>query len=290
MNVGFVGLGSMGSAMASSLLRAGIGVSVWNRSPGPVEALRDAGADVAASAADAARGGILHSMLADDRAVRAVIDDGVLDALADGGVHVNHATVSVQLARELAAAHRERGIAYVAAPVFGRPDAAAAAKLHILAAGPAQAIERVRPQLEAMGQRIWPLGESPESASAAKIAGNFMIAAAIESMAEASALVRAHGVSAADFLDIIGNSLFASPVYKGYGAMIAEQRYAPPGFTMKLGFKDVGLALDAGIERQVPLPIAGLLRDAMLQAMAAGDGDLDWAALARVAAARAHLD
>jgi 3-hydroxyisobutyrate dehydrogenase-like beta-hydroxyacid dehydrogenase len=167
---------------------------------------------------------------------------------------------------------------------------AAAAKLNILVAGKPTAIERVRPLLEAMGSRLWPLGEAPERANVAKIAGNFMLAAAIESMAEATALTRAHGVSAADFLEVMTNTLFASPAYQGYGRLIAEQRFKPAGFALPLGYKDVGLALAAGEAQRVPLPFAGVLRDAMLEALAAGDAELDWSALALVAARRAHLD
>jgi 3-hydroxyisobutyrate dehydrogenase-like beta-hydroxyacid dehydrogenase len=207
-----------------------------------------------------------------------------------GTVHVNHATISVALARELADAHARRGIGYVAAPVFGRPDMAAAAKLNIVAAGKAAAIDTVRPLLQAMGSRIWPMGEAPERASVTKIAGNFMLATAIESMAEATALTRAYGVSAADFLEVMTSTLFASPAYQGYGKLIAEQRFKPAGFPLPLGFKDVGLAQAAAESARVPLPFAGVLRDSLLEALAGGDEDVDWSALALVAARRAHLD
>jgi 3-hydroxyisobutyrate dehydrogenase-like beta-hydroxyacid dehydrogenase len=230
-------------------------------------------------------------MLADDKALRAVLlDAGVLDALPRGSVHVNHATISVALAKDLAARHRERGVAYIAAPVFGRPDAAAAGKLHVLAAGDSAAIERVKPLLSAIGQSLWPLGEAPERANIVKIAGNFMIAAAIETMAEATTLTRAHGVDARDFLDVLTGTLFAAPVFKTYGGLIAEQRYTPPGFALRLGYKDAGLTLEAAADAQVPLPLANVLRDGFLDALANGDGDLDWSALAEVAARRAHLD
>jgi len=291
MNIGFIGLGAMGSAMAANLLKAGHAVTVWNRSPAATEPLAALGATVAATPVEATGGDAVLSMLANDAAVRAVIlDAGVLDAMPRDAVHVNHATVSVALAKELAAAHAQRGVAYVAAPVFGRPDVAAAGKLNILAAGEASTIERVRPLLEVMGSRIWPLGEAPERACVAKIAGNFMLASAIESMAEASALVRAHGISAADFLDVMTGTLFASPAYQGYARLIAEQRFKPAGFTLPLGYKDVGLALAAGEAARVPLPLAGVLRDSLLEALAGGDEDLDWSALSQVAARRAHLD
>jgi 3-hydroxyisobutyrate dehydrogenase-like beta-hydroxyacid dehydrogenase len=291
MKIGFIGLGAMGSAMASNLLAAGHALTVWNRSAAAAESLASRGAKVAKTADRAAQDEVLCSMLANDQAVREVIlDSGLLDAMDRGAVHVNHATISAALAQELAVEHEKRGLEYVAAPVFGRPDMAAAAKLNILVAGKPAAVERVRPLLEAMGSRLWPLGEAPERANVAKIAGNFMLAVAIESMAEATALTRAYGISAADFLDVMTNTLFAAPAYQGYGKLIAEQRFKPAGFTLLLGFKDVGLAQAAGEVARVPLPFAGVLRDSLLEAMAAGDEDQDWSALALVAARRAHLD
>jgi 3-hydroxyisobutyrate dehydrogenase-like beta-hydroxyacid dehydrogenase len=291
MKVGFLGLGAMGAAMATNLLKAGHDVTVWNRSAAATQPLAALGAAVASTPAAAAHGDAVLSMLANDEAVRGVIlDGGVLAALAPGAVHVNHATVSVKLAGELAQAHAARGAGYVAAPVFGRPDVAAAGRLNILAAGEARAIERVRPLLEAMGSRVWPLGEAPERANVAKIAGNFMLASAIESMAEASALVRAHGIGAADFLEVMTSTLFAAPAYQGYAKLIAEQRFKPAGFALPLGYKDVKLALEAGEAARVPLPFAGVLRDSLLEALAAGDEDVDWSVLSQVAARRARLD
>lgn len=289
MKVGFIGLGSMGSAMASNLLKAGHDVTVWNRSPGPTEVLHSLGAKVARTPERAAQGDALHSMLANDQAVREVIlDSGLLDAMDRGMLHINHATISLALAKELAAAHAERGIDYVAAPVFGRPDVAAAGKLNILVAGQPGAIARARPLLEAMASKLWPLGAAVERANVAKIAGNFMIVSAIESMAEACALTSGHGVSAADFLEIMTNTVFASPVYQGYGKSIAEQHFSPAGFATALGYKDISLALAAGDAAQVPLPLASVLRDSLLEALAAGDGALDLAALSKVAARRAN--
>lgn len=291
MKVGFIGLGAMGSAMASNLLAAGHAVTVWNRSAAATEPLASLGARVASTPERAVLGEAVCSMLANDQAVRAVfLDGGLLDAMDPGTVHVNHATISVALAQELAEAHAARGIDYVAAPVFGRPDAAAAARLQIVAAGKPAAVDTVRPLLEAMGAKIWPMGEAPERANVVKIAGNFMLAAAIESMAEASALTRAHGVGAAEFLELMTSTLFAAPAYQGYGKLIAEERYSPAGFAMPLGLKDVGLALSAGEARRVPLPFAGVLRDNFLDALAHGGEALDWSALALVAARRAGLD
>jgi 3-hydroxyisobutyrate dehydrogenase-like beta-hydroxyacid dehydrogenase len=291
MKVGFIGLGAMGSAMASNLIKAGHSVTVWNRSPEATAPLASLGAKVAATPGRAAQGDALFSMLANDKAVREVVlDGGLLEEMDKGTVHVNHATVSVALAQELAAAHAEHGVDYLAAPVFGRPDVAAAGKLNIVVGGKPAALERVRSLLEAMGSAIWPMGDAPERANVVKIAGNFMLGAAIESMAEATALARAHGVSAADFLGLMTGTLFAAPAYQGYARLIAEQRFKPAGFALPLGYKDINLALAAGDAARVPLPFASVLRDNLLETLALGDEDVDWSALATVAARRAGLD
>jgi len=205
-------------------------------------------------------------------------------------IHINMATVSVELTRELAAAHAERGLSYVAAPVFGRGDVAAAGKLNIVASGPEDALDRVAPLLEQMGQRTWRLGTDHAQAAAAKIAGNFMIASAIETIGEATTLAARHGVPPEALLELMTGSLFSAPVYKNYGAIIAGRKYQPPGFRLALGLKDVRLALAAGEGARVPLPFASVLRDAFLEAIAHGDGDLDWAAVAEVARRRAGFD
>jgi 3-hydroxyisobutyrate dehydrogenase-like beta-hydroxyacid dehydrogenase len=230
-------------------------------------------------------------MLANDQAVRAIfLDGGLLDAMDPGMVHVNHATISVALARELAEEHARRGLDYVAAPVFGRPDVAAAGKLNMLVAGAPGIIEKVRPLLETMAAKLWPMGENPERANVVKLAGNFMIVSAIESMAEASVLARAYGVSAADFIELMTSTLFASPVYRGYGKAMAEQRFTPPGFALPLGLKDVMLAQDAAHAERVPMPLAGVLRDSLLEALADGAEGMDLAALVRASARRANRD
>lgn len=291
MKVGFIGLGAMGSAMASNLVAAGYHVTVWNRSEAASEKLASLGAKVASTPDRAAQGDVLHSMLANDQAVRGVFfEGGLLDAMDPGMVHVNHATISVALARQLAEEHTRRGLGYVAAPVFGRPDVAAAGKLNMLVAGAPGVIEKARPLLETMAARLWPMGESPERANVVKLAGNFMIVSAIESMAEASVLTRAYGVSAADFIELMTSTLFASPVYQGYGKAMAEQRFTPPGFALPLGLKDVLLAQDAAHAERVPMPLAGVLRDSLLEALADGGEGLDLAALAKTSARRANLD
>ena len=290
MKVGFIGLGKMGAAIAGNILRAGHQVTGWNRSSAPVADLVARGAVAAKAPADALRGDVVFSMLANDAAVQELgLAGPLLDHAAPGLVHVNLATVSIELARRMAQVHAARGVGYVAAPVFGRPDAAAAAKLIVIAAGADKDIARVRPILEAIGQRVAVVGEAPEQANLFKIAGNFMLAAAIETMGEAVALVRKGGIDPALFIQVLTTSLFAAPAYQGYGALIVAQKYEPAGFKLSLGMKDAGLALAAGTQLQVPLPLASLVNDHFIEAMASGMGEKDWAALAALAAAKAGL-
>lgn len=290
MEAGFLGLGTMGRVMAANLLKAGHRVRVWNRSPDAVQALVEQGAQACGSVVEAFEAGVAVSMLADDAAIREVLIEGdVLAKAPRGAIHVNMATISVALAAELAERHARHGLRYVAAPVFGRPDVAAAAKLNILAAGDPAAIAQVTPLFEAMGQKTWPMGAEPARANVVKLAGNFMLGCAIEAMAEACAMAQAHGVAAADVLGMLTQSLFASPVYQGYGGLIAEARYEPALFKLVLALKDIRLALAAGEQGRVPMPFASVLRDHLLEAVAQGDGDKDFAALARVAARHARL-
>lgn len=291
MEVGFIGVGRMGGAMARNLLKAGHRVRAWDKAPGCLAELAKDGAVVVRSAAEAFGGDAVISMLPNDDAAREVFIDG--DILPKDGaatVHVNMATVSLACARGLTELHRARRVPYVAATVWGRPDVAAAAKLSIVAAGEDAAIARVQPLLDKLGQRTWRVGSDPSRANVAKIAGNLMVACAIEAMAETAALVRGHGMPAEETLDAIITSLFNVPVYRGYGDMIGKRQYEPAGFDLILGFKDVRLALMAGEEANVPLPFASVLRDAFMDAIANGDSDKDWSAIGRVAARRAGLD
>jgi len=291
MQVGVIGVGRMGSAMAHNLLKAGHRLTVFDMAKEPLRELAKEGAVVAASAKDAFAGDAVISMLPNDDAMRAVFIDG--DVLPAGGsptIHVNMATASVACAQELTALHRKRGVPYVAATVWGRPDAAVAAKLSIAVAGDAKAIDRVQPLLDAVGQRSTRVGGEPANANVAKIAGNLMVASAIEAMAEAAALVRGYKMPAKEFLDIVNTALFDVPVYRGYADLIASGRYVPPGFDLTLGMKDVRLALAAGEKANVPLPFASVLRDSFLDAIAHGDANKDWAAIAKVAARRAGLE
>ena len=290
MDIGFIGLGHMGKAIAANLIRAGHNVRVWNRSAEPVRELVAKGAKAAAQPAEAASADILMSMLADDRAVRAVIlGQGVLDAARPGLIHANLATISVELAIELARIHADRKVGYISAPVFGRPNVAAEGKLNVVVAGEASAIAKAKPVLDAIGQKTWPVGDRPEHANAVKVAGNFMLASAIETMGEAVALTRAHGVGAGTFLEILTNTLFAAPAYKVYGGMIAEEKYQPAGFPMPLALKDIKLALSAAEAHNVSMPFASILRDHLLEAIATGGAETDWAALAQLAARKAGL-
>jgi len=284
MSIGFIGLGAMGRHMAANLLRSNQPVHVWNRDPAPVQALAEQGAKAAATAAECGIADVVFTMLSDDHATRSVVvDGGVLDAMAPGSIHVNMATVSVAFAREMAALHVARGVGYVAAPVLGRVDVAAAGKLNILAGGADELIARVQPLLDLMGQKTWRFGEAPEQANAVKLACNLTLACAIEAMGEGAALAGSHGVQAAGFIDLITSTLFAgSPVYKGYGAMIAEERYNPAGFKLSLGLKDVGLANDAAEAQGLRLRFGSVLRETLQEAVARGDGDLDLAGLARM--------
>lgn len=289
MNVGFVGLGAMGKAMAANLVRAGHSVQVWNRSPGPVQALVAEGATAAPDLETVFANDVVISMLSDDAAVESVLLKPELLAEASASVHVNMATVSVTLARRAADLHAEHGLGYLAAPVLGRSEVAAAGKLNILAAGDSALLDHVEPLFAAMGQRTWRQGDQPHHANTIKIAGNYLIACAIGSLAEACALTEATGAQPSELIDVLTHSIFPGPVYTGYGAMVAEQRYEPAGFRLALGLKDVTLALTAGADSHIPLPFGSVLRDAFIDAIAHGDADRDWSAVADVTRRRANL-
>lgn len=290
MNIGFIGLGNMGAAIAGRLLEAGHALRVWNRSPEPSRRLAERGAQVAATAEDAFRGDVVFSMLSDDQVTREVlIDSGVIARATPAAtrIHVNLATISAALGDELAQCHLERGLGYVAAPVLGRPDVAAAGKLTVLVAGPEETVAAVRPLLEGtVGQKIWRFGERPSQANVVKLAVNFMLAAAIESMGEAAALAAGYGIEASDLFELIGQSLFPGPVYQGYGRLIAEARFEPAGFKARLGLKDVRLALAAAEAVTTPMPLGSLIRDSMLEALARGEGEKEFGVVLGRAALR----
>ena len=285
MQVGFIGLGRMGSAMAANLLAAGHALTVYNRTAAKAEPLVSQGAHLAKTPGDAARGEVAITMLADDHAVEDAVlgRDGILTALAPGAIHVSMSTISVAIAEQLEVAHREKGQEFVAAPVFGRPEAASAAKLFIVAAGPRQAVATCRPLFDVLGQRTFHISDEAHAANLVKLSGNFLIASVIESLSEAFVLVSKAGIDRTQYLDILTNTLFGAPVYKTYGAFIAEERYQPAGFKAELGYKDVRLALSAARGLEVPMPLASFISDRFLALLAARGSDLDWSALALIA-------
>lgn len=292
MKIAFIGLGNMGAPMARQLLRAGHEVTVWNRSAEKAEPPKADGAKVAQSLAESAKDAeIAITMLADDHAVESsVLQSGtVADSLPKGATHISMSTISVALSRRLAEEHASRGQKYMTAPVFGRPDAAAAGKLFIAAAGDKQVVEHCRPVLESIGQRVFVVGDKPEMANVVKLSGNFLIATVIESLGEAIALARKYDIDPHAYVDFLTNSLFAAPVYKTYGGLIADEKYQPAGFKMRLGLKDVRLALAAAEGVDAPLPIASLIRDHMLTAISRGMEEMDWSSTAKLAAENAGL-
>jgi 3-hydroxyisobutyrate dehydrogenase-like beta-hydroxyacid dehydrogenase len=286
MDIGFVGLGNMGSGMAANLLKAGHRVTAYNRSQDKVDALAERGARRARTVAEACGGEVVVSMLANDDAVDAVTfgTEGILATLSAGAVHVSCSTISVALAARLSVAHADAGQRFVAAPVFGRPEAAEAAKLFVVAAAEPAALQTVSPIFEAIGQRTFVASDDPKAASLVKLSGNFLIASVIESLGEAMALVGKAGVDKLQYLDILTSTLFGAPVYQTYGGLIAREEFEPAGFAAPLGAKDVRLVLAAGEELQVPLPIASLLRDRFLTLLANGGEHLDWSAVGALAA------
>ena len=290
MQVAFLGLGSMGQGMARNLLKAGHEVVVYNRTRAKADELAKEGAKIAEPPA-AIKVNVAITMVADDAALEQIAfgPQGLLAGLPKGGIHVSMSTISAALSKRLTETHRERGQTMVSAPVFGRPEAAAAAKLFIVAAGPQDAIARCQPLFDAMGQKTFSVGDQPVMANVTKLSGNFMIASVIECLGEAFSLGRKYGLEAEVMLDVFTNSLFAAPVYKTYGAIIAQQKWEPAGFRLRLGLKDVRLALAAADSEAVPMPVASFIHDSFLSAVARGMGDQDWAALAKLASERAGL-
>lgn len=289
--VGFIGLGNMGSAMATRLLDAGFDVTVYNRSPGKADAVAARGATVAATVAQACAGDVVFTMLANDEAVEAVVtgDAGVLATMREGATHVSASTISAALSKRLTAAHAAAGQQFITSTVLGRPEAASAGKLFVLAAGPAEAVEPLIPVLDALGQRTFRVSDVASVGNVVKLSANFLLANVIESLSEAVALVSKAGVDRADYIDIITSTLFSAPAYQTYGGLIAREEFEPAGFAARLGLKDIRFVLAAAEELEVPLPIASLLRDRFLTLLAAGGGDLDWSAISTLAQRDAGL-
>ncbi len=284
MKIGFLGLGQMGHGMAANLIKAGHEVTLYNRTPGKAAGLD---APCAATPGEAAIGKeVVFTMLANDAALEAVLygADGVLAHLPAGAIHVSCSTVSVALAEALTAAHAKAGQRFVCAPVFGRPDAAAAAKLFIAAAGDEADLARLQPLFGVLAQRSFIMSDVPARANLVKLSGNFLIAAVIEALGEALALVGKGGVDKHAYLELLTSSLFNAPVYKTYGNLLVEQKFEPPGFAAVLGQKDIRLVLAAAETLNVPLPLASLVRDRFLTLLANGGEGLDWSAFGALAA------
>jgi 3-hydroxyisobutyrate dehydrogenase-like beta-hydroxyacid dehydrogenase len=281
----------MGSAMATRLLEAGFDVTVYNRSPGKADALAARGATVAATVAQACAGDVVITMLANDDAVDAVVtgEGGVLATLREGATHISSSTISAALSKRLTAAHAAVGRQYMTATVLGRPEAVAAGKLFVLAAGPAQVVDPLMPVLDALGQRTFRVSDVAAVGNVVKLSANFLLANVIESLGEAVALVSKAGVDRRDYIDILTSTLFSAPAYETYGGLIAREEFEPAGFAARLGIKDIRLVLAAAEELEVPLPIASLLRDRFLALLASGGGDLDWSAISTLAQRDAGL-
>jgi len=270
----------MGLPMATNLIRAGYVVRVYNRTPGKALSLAGLGAEITPDIkAVVEPGGILVTMVSDDLALEEIALSGAIDRMAPGGVHISMSTVSPAVARKVARQHEALGVYYVAAPVFGRPEAAAARKLWICVSGAEEARQKVAPVLEALGQKVFEFGEDPGAANVVKLAGNFLIGSALEAVSEALTLAEKNGIDRGRFVDLMGQTLFACPVYQNYGRALAEERYQPPGFRLALALKDINLVMGTAASSTVPMPLASLLHDRMLSGVAKGRGGMDWSVI-----------
>jgi 3-hydroxyisobutyrate dehydrogenase-like beta-hydroxyacid dehydrogenase len=285
MKLGFIGLGHMGSAMAANLIRAGHEVTVFNRTPGKSDPLIALGAHQAGNLAGACRGDIVITMLADDEAASRIAlgSDGIVENLSKGAIHLGMSTISVAMAKRLAEAHAKSGQRYVAAPVFGRPDMAAAAKLFIVAAGDRAAIEDCKPVFDALAQKTSTIGAEPSAANLVKLTANFLQAAVIESLGEAIALIGKAGIDRRAYVDLLTSTIFTAPAYKIFGPLIADGTFGTAAFAAPLGFKDIRLALAEAETLRVPMPLASLLHDRFLRLFAQGGENLDWSAIGGLA-------
>jgi 3-hydroxyisobutyrate dehydrogenase-like beta-hydroxyacid dehydrogenase len=291
MKVGFIGLGHMGAAMAANLLKAGHEVTVYNRTRAKAESLIKQGGKAAANICEACQGDAVMTMLANDEAVESVVlgRNGVVASLATGALHISSSTISVDLSERLAEEHSKASQRFVAAPVFGRPDAALAARLFVIAAGEAVALEVAMPLLKAVGQKCFVVSETPKAANLVKLSGNFLSASVMESLGEALALISKGGVDQRKYLEILTSTLFGAPVYKTYGNMIIDGNFKPAGFAAPLGQKDIRLLLAAADNLGVPMPLANLLHDRFLTLLAHGGEQLDWSAIGALPAVEAGV-
>jgi 3-hydroxyisobutyrate dehydrogenase-like beta-hydroxyacid dehydrogenase len=281
----------MGRGMARNLIKAGHELTVYNRTRSRGEDLARDGAKLAASAAETASSEVVITMVADDQALEEVLlgSGNLLSKLRPNQVHISMSTISVELSRNLAEAHRRHGTEFASAPVFGRPDAAEAAKLFIVAAGPKSVLAKCNPLFSAMGQKTFVVGEDPALANVVKLSGNFLIVSTLECMGEAFALVRKHGIDPQQYLELLTNSFFSAPLHKNYGGIIAQEKFEPAGFRLRLGLKDVRLVMAAADSANVPMPVASVLHDRFLTAMSRGFGEKDWSAIAKLQAENSGL-
>lgn len=283
MNIAFIGLGQMGQAIAQNLLKGNHSLTVFNRSRDKAESLLQSGAHWADTPAGAAKGAdVVFTMVSDDAALLDVTlgDNGFLATLPEGAIHVSCSTIAPETSRRLAAEHARRKTAYVASPVFGKPEAAQAAKLWICTSGDGVAKETIRPLLDGIGQGVYDFGEEVGAANIVKLSGNFMIACAIEAMAEAFTLGEKNGVDRKAMWELFSNTLFAAPVYKNYGKMIAEEVYEPVGASPALIRKDMRLVLEAAQQSLVPMPFGNIVFQQLTATVAKGVENIDWAGFA----------
>lgn len=281
--VGFVGLGTMGAAMALRLAQAGYELRVWNRSPGKAGELVVAGALECNSVSDVfEHSDVVFSMLANDEAADAAFSAPALTA-ASGTLHVNMATVSLEMSRELHRRHEAAGVGYISAPVLGRPNVAAAGQLNIVAAGAPDLIDHAEPLLAHLGKQVWRVGEDPVQANLVKIGVNYNLIHALQALGESISLVEHGGVESQIFVDILTDAAFTGSAYVGYGGLIAQRDYRPAAFSVELGLKDLSLAQAAGDELGASLPTAPVMRTMFSEALADADlADGDWSIIAEV--------
>jgi 3-hydroxyisobutyrate dehydrogenase-like beta-hydroxyacid dehydrogenase len=284
MKVGFIGLGRMGSAMTRRLIEGGHAVGVYNRTPEKRKALLEAGATALGSVTAAATfGDAVFTMLADDEAVRDVVraPGGLLASLPQGHIHICAGTHSVACMQELKRLHGDAGQILLATPMLGRPEVVASGQAGMVVGGARASLDRCAPLFAAIARRTFAAGADPVAAAAIKIANNFVLGCAIEAMGEGFALTRKYDVAADVFYDVMTDGLFACSAYKIYGKLIAEERYQPAGQRAVLGLKDANLALEAGGAVGVPLPSGNVWRDRLVGAVAHGEGEHDWAVMAK---------
>jgi 3-hydroxyisobutyrate dehydrogenase-like beta-hydroxyacid dehydrogenase len=277
--IGFIGLGNMGTPMAQNLIKAGYHLQVYNRTISKADELEKGSITKCKTPAEAAANvAFVVTMLSEDEIVKEATSgkDGLLQTLQKGGVHISMSTISPETSEELAKLHEQAGSTYIACPVFGRPEAAAAKKLFVCTSGDAKAKEAARPILEALGQSVTDFGDAVGGANVLKVAGNFMIIASLELMAEAFTLAEKNGLDRVAVANFFGSTLFNAPIYQNYGKLIANKTYEPVGFKAKLGLKDARLALKLSQVSLTPMPLATLAHNRLLTAVAKGGGDKDW--------------